>query len=60
MKPYIEPKDKAKYNYLYKGYLKGFVSAETFIGYCQDELSILMRENEEVLKQLKGKEKDGN
>lgn len=54
MKPYIEPKDKAKYNYLYKGYLKGFVSAETFIGYCQDELQELMKENAEILKNLKG------
>lgn len=53
MNPYIEPKDKNKLNYLYKGYLKGFISAETYINYCQGELSKIMEQNKEILERLK-------
>lgn len=52
MNPYIEPKDKNKLNYLYKGYLKGFISAETYINYCQGELSKIMEQNKEILEKV--------
>lgn len=63
MKPYIEPKDKhtrEQYNYYLKGYLKGYVSQEFFINYCQMCLQQIIDDNAEVLKRMREKKAEDN